>query len=193
MLCRSAETAVSAWYTGAMPPTRSKGSSGSSSASQAGAAAAPGLPGPEVFEPLCAVFRRHLKGVGQKYTPERAQVLDVLLEFDDIFQADQLLERSRTRGYRVSKATLYRTIKLLQEAGIIQQVLFDAEHAHYQLAYGRRPRDLVIRVDTHQVLQIEVPELIELREAICKRLGLRAQGHRFQIFAAGSESGAGAA
>ncbi len=146
------------------------------------------LPGPEVFEPLCAVFRRHLKGVGQKYTPERAQVLDVLLEFDDIFQADQLLERSRKRGYRVSKATLYRTIKLLQEAGIIQQVLFDAEHAHYQLAYGRRPRDLVIRVDTHQVLQIEVPELIELREAICRRLGLKAQGHRFQIFAAGTDA-----
>lgn len=176
-----------------MPPTKSKGSSGSSSPSSSGLTAAPVLPGPEVFEPLCAVFRRHLKGVGQKYTPERAQVLDVLLEFDDIFQADQLLERSRTRGYRVSKATLYRTIKLLQEAGIIQQVLFDAEHAHYQLAYGRRPRDLVIRVDTHQILQIEVPELIELREAICKRLGLRAQGHRFQIFAAGSESGAGSA
>ncbi|MFM9957008.1 MAG: Fur family transcriptional regulator [Phycisphaerales bacterium] len=145
---------------------------------------------PEIFEPLCAVFRRHLKSVGQKYTPERAQVLDVLLEFDEIFQADQLLERSRVKGYRVSKATLYRTIKLLQEAGIIQQVLFDAEHANYQLAYGRRPRDLVIRVDTHQVLQIEVPELVELREAICKRLGLKAQGHRFQIFAAGA-AGAG--
>lgn len=164
-----------------MPPTKSK-----PTASVAPSPSQVPLPGPEVFEPLCAVFRRHLKGVGQKYTPERAQVLDVLLEFDDIFQADQLLERSRQRGYPVSKATLYRTIKLLQEAGIIQQVLFDAEHAHYQLAYGRRPRDLVIRVDTHQVLQIEVPELVELREAICKRLGLRAQGHRFQIFATGS-------
>lgn len=143
---------------------------------------------PESLEPLCAVFRRHLKSLGQKYTPERAQVLDVLMEVDDIFQADKLLERVRARGHQVSKATLYRTIKLLQSAGIIQQVLFDAEHAHYQLAYGRRPRDLVIRVDTHQVLQIEVPELIALRESICRRLGLKAQGHRFQIFASGTEA-----
>lgn len=142
---------------------------------------------PAMLEPLCAVFRRYLKGLGQKYTPERAQVLDVLLEIDDIFQADQLLERVRSRGYRVSKATMYRTIRLLQDAGIIQQVLFDADHAHYQLAYGRQPRDLVIRVDTQQVLQIEVPELVELREAICNRLGLTVRGHRFQIFATGVE------
>ncbi|MBN8645096.1 MAG: transcriptional repressor [Planctomycetes bacterium] len=166
-----------------MPPAKPKPASGPPIETSRTADA---LPGPEVFEPLCAVFRRYLKGVGQKYTPERAQVLDVLLEFDEIFQADQLLERSKSKGYPVSKATLYRTIKLLQEAGIIQQVLFESEHAHYQLAYGRRPRDLVIRVDTHQVLQIEVPELVELREAICRRLGLKPQGHRFQIFATGS-------
>ena len=143
------------------------------------------IPAIQLFEPLCSVFRRHLRGVGQKYTPERAAVLDVLLQVDDIFQADQILTKMRSLGHRVSKATLYRTIKLMQDAGIIQQVLFESDVAHYQLVYGRRPRDLLIRVDTHQVLQIDVPELVEIREAICKRLGLSSQGHRFQIFAAG--------
>jgi len=137
----------------------------------------------EIIEPLCAVFRRHLKSVGLKYTPERAQVLDVLVQLDDLFQADQLQAAMRDAGHKVSKATIYRTIKLLQEAGIIQQVLVDAEHAHYQLAYGKQPLDLLVRIDTNEVMRIDVPELAQIRERICREHGLTAEGHRFQIFA----------
>ncbi|MFU8828658.1 MAG: Fur family transcriptional regulator [Phycisphaerales bacterium] len=136
----------------------------------------------EVMEPLCAVFRRHLKSLGQKYTPERAQILDTLIRMDEIFEAERLMEEMKQSGYRVSKATIYRTIKLLQDAGIIQQVLFQSEQAHYQLAYGRRPQDLIINMDTDEVLTIEVPELIEIRNRICQQHGLVAQGHRFHIF-----------
>ena len=89
----------------------------------------------------------------------------------------------RDDGHRVSKATVYRTIKLLQEAGIIQQVLFDADHAHYQLAYGRRPSDLLIRLDTNEVITIQVPELAAIRDRICAEHNLKPQGHRLQIFA----------
>jgi len=137
----------------------------------------------EVLDPLCSVFRRHLKSLGQKYTLERARILDVLLRMDDLFQADQLLEKVRKEGFKVSKATIYRTIKLLQEAGIIQQVLVESEHAHYMLAYGKKPRDLLVRTDTNQVVTIEVPELVALRDRLCKERGLVAVGHRFQIYA----------
>ncbi len=137
----------------------------------------------EITQPLCAVFRRHLKSLGQKYTPERAQILDTLIELDDLFQADELIALLRAKRHAASKATVYRTIKLLQDAGIIQQVLFDTEQAHYQLAYGRRPRDLLINVETHEVISIEVPELVELRDRICQKHGLKPQSHRFQVFA----------
>ncbi|TVQ32179.1 MAG: transcriptional repressor [Phycisphaeraceae bacterium] len=140
-------------------------------------------PRPRIMEPLCAVFRRRLKELGQKYTPERAQILDTIIKLDDIFEADQLQEELRKADFRVSKATVYRTLKLLQEAGIIQQVLVDSEQANYQLAYGRRPRDLLIRVDTQEIISIDAPELIELRDRICRERGLEPQGHRFQIFA----------
>lgn len=142
------------------------------------------------MEPLCAVFRRHLKSVGQKYTPERAQILDVIIGLDDLFQADQLIDEMKKSGYRVSKATVYRTIKLLQEAGIIQQVLVHSDQAHYQLAYGKRPRDLLILVDTDEVMPIDVPELVALRDRICREHGITPQGHRLQIFAT-RETGTG--
>jgi Fur family ferric uptake transcriptional regulator len=136
-----------------------------------------------MFEPLCAVFRRKLKSMGQKYTPERAQILDTLIRIDDLFDADELQRTLKKEGFRVSKATIYRTIKLLLDAGIIQKALFDSEQAHYQLAWGRRPRDLVVRIDTQEVIPVDIPELLELRDKVCRRLGLSAAGHRFQIFA----------
>ncbi len=146
------------------------------------------MPAPSITEPLCAVFRRRLKREGLKYTPERAQVLDTILQLDDLFQADQLQAALKEQDFRVSKATVYRTIRLLQDAGIIQQVLVDADHAHYQLAYGRRPHDLLIRLDSGEVLPIDVPELISLRERIARELGLSAHAHRFQIFASAPDA-----
>jgi Fur family ferric uptake transcriptional regulator len=139
----------------------------------------------EIVEPLCSVFRRKLKAEGLKYTPERAQILDSVIRFDGVFEVEGLIDELRKGPLRVSKATVYRTVRLLQEAGIIQRVLFDQEQSHYQLVYGRKPSDLVIRMDTREIIPIDVPELVAIRDAICKRLNLDPKGHRFQIFAMG--------
>jgi Fur family ferric uptake transcriptional regulator len=135
----------------------------------------------EIIEPLCAVFRRRLKALGLKYTPERARVLDAIVERDGLFEAEELL--AAVKGAGVSKATVYRTIRLLQDSGIIQRVLFEEDQAHYQLVYGRRPCDLLVRLDTGKVESIDVPELLSLRDRICAERGLEARGHRLQVFA----------
>lgn len=152
--------------------------------------------GLEISEPLCAVFRRKLKSVGQKYTPERARILDAVICWEEragetgagasgagVFQADQLLESMRRSGENVSKATIYRTIKLLADAGIIQQVLFDGESAHYQLAYGQVAAGLVVDVDSGAVRSVPVPELVAIRDRLCAALGMTAQGHRLVVYA----------
>lgn len=136
----------------------------------------------EIIEPLCAIFRGALKGEGLKYTPERARILDTIIEFDGLFEADQLLDMMKSKGYSVSKATVYRTLKLLESCSIIQQVLFDRDQSHYQLAFGKQGNTLLIHADTGEVETLEIPELIPLRDAICKARGLKAQGHKLQIF-----------
>lgn len=140
---------------------------------------------PAIFEPLCAVFRRRLKAEGQKYTPERARVLDAVIRMDGPFEAEALVADLRQTGYRVSKATVYRTIKLMQDAGIVQRVLGGDDVPRFQLIYGTRPDDTVVRVDTDEVLSIHIPELEAIRDRICAELGLTATSHRFQIFATG--------
>ncbi|MFG0285621.1 MAG: Fur family transcriptional regulator [Phycisphaerales bacterium JB039] len=138
-----------------------------------------------ITEPLCAVFRRQLKAEGLKYTPERAHVLDAIIRFDALFEAEELIDTLRQSGRRVSKATVYRTIRLLQDAGIIQRVLTDNDQSVYQLAYGQRPSDLLIRLDTREAIPIEAPELAAICERICREKGLSLKGRRLQIYATG--------
>src|SRR3954469_23227838 len=78
-----------------------------------------------LIQPLCSIFRRFLKRKGLKFTPERAMILDAVLSKEGVFEADQLLFEMREHGHRVSKATIYRTIKHLIEAGIITELLLD--------------------------------------------------------------------
>ncbi|MFO0831510.1 MAG: transcriptional repressor [Phycisphaerales bacterium] len=148
----------------------------------------------EVFEPLCAVFRRTLKAEGLKYTPERAHVLDTIIRFDGPFQAERVVDavkggRGQPGGpggqrLRISKATVYRTIKLLLDAGIIQRLPLGEEQGFYHLVYGRRPSDMIIRTDTREMIPISVPELSAVLERVCRAKGLTPQGHRLYVYAA---------
>lgn len=133
--------------------------------------------------PLCAVFRRYLRSRALKYTPERADVLDAIIERDSVFEVEELLLEMRRRGHRVSKATIYRTVKLLQEAGIITQALFDSKLTHYQLIYGKAPRDFMVCMKSGRSIEFSDDELVALRNRICERHGWRPVGHRFQIYA----------
>lgn len=147
----------------------------------------PGDPQVAAMAPLCAVFRRYLKSQNLKYTPERADILNAIIERDGVFEVEELLIDMRQRGYRVSKATIYRTIKLLQEAGIITQALFDSKQSHYQLIYGKQPRDYIVCMKTGKHIEFTNDELTRLRDRICKEQGWEPVGHRFQIYAISPE------
>ncbi len=140
-------------------------------------------PNIKVTAPLCAIFRGFLKRQGLKFTTERAMILDAVLARQSVFEVDELLDEMRDTGHRVSKATVYRTIKHLVEADIIEEVLLDSRQAHYRLAYGREHTDHLIDVDRDEIIEIHSDELAELRDAICREHGLEAVGHRLIIYA----------
>src|SRR5690348_262597 len=77
------------------------------------------------YEPLCALFRRYLHGQKLKFTPERAMMLDAVLRKEGLFDPEQLVDDLKQLGHRVSRATVYRTLAHLQDAGILKQVFFD--------------------------------------------------------------------
>ncbi len=135
-----------------------------------------------ILPPLCSIFRRFLKQRGLKFTAERAKILDAVMGKEGLFQAEELLWEMYQAEERVSKATIYRTIKHLVEAGIIQEVLIDSKQSHYQLIYGQKPIDYVVNVSSDEIIEFQDDAISDLCDAICRAKGLEPVGHRLLIF-----------
>lgn len=141
-----------------------------------------------VIQPICSIFRRSLKRQGLKFTPERARILDAVLAKDGVFEADELLFEMREGGQRVSKATIYRTLKHLCDAKIITEVLIDSKQAHYEFCFGRKPQGHLVCVETGKVIDIPSPWLEQLRDRICKEHGFEPVSHRLVIYGVSPEA-----
>ncbi len=137
-----------------------------------------------LMPPLCAIFRRFLKRQGLKFTAERAQILDKVLRKPDVFGTEELFEEMRREGHRVSKATIYRTLKHLVEANIVREVLIDSKQAHYQLSFGREQQSHLVNIETNKITEFSAPELKPLMERICREHGCQPVNYRFVVYGA---------
>lgn len=136
----------------------------------------------ELIQPVCALFRGFLRRRGLKFTPERARILDSVLSKPGVFEADELLYEMRQGGRRVSKATIYRTLKHLMEAKIITEVLIDSKQTHYQLIIGQQPKGYLVCVESHRIVEFDAPQLTQIRDQICRDHGFEPVSHRFVIY-----------
>src|SRR5437588_9459693 len=134
------------------------------------------------YEPVCALFRRYLHQEKLKFTPERAMILDAVLRKEGLFEPEGLIEHLKQLGHRVSRATVYRTLSHLQDAGILKQVFFDNKQSYYEVIAGRQTHDYLICVATGKVIEFSSEKLRALRDEICREHGFDPISHRFQIF-----------
>jgi Fur family transcriptional regulator, ferric uptake regulator len=140
------------------------------------------------YEPVCAVFRRYLHQQKLKFTPERAMILDAVLRKDGLFEPEQLLDGLKTLNHKVSRATVYRTLSHLQDAGILKQVFFDNKQSYYEVIAGRQGSDYLICMQTGRVIEFSSERLRKLRDEICAEHGFDPLSHRFQIFGISPEA-----
>ena len=134
------------------------------------------------YEPVCAIFRRYLHQAKLKFTPERAMILDAVLRKEGLFEPEGLIDHLKSLGHRVSRATIYRTLSHLQDAGILKQVFFDNKQSYYEVIAGRQTHDYLICVATGRVIEFNSEKLRALRDEICRQHGYEPISHRFQIF-----------
>ncbi|MEM1010700.1 MAG: transcriptional repressor [Planctomycetota bacterium] len=138
--------------------------------------------------PACATFRSFLRRRGLKFTRERAAILDTVLRRETLFHADGVAEDLRQAGLSGSRATVYRTLGHLQEAGLIRQITFDGgRHGFFERVADpsgpREPGDYLIDAESGDVVRVDAPELREARDALCRRLGFEPIRHQFHVFA----------
>ena len=117
---------------------------------------------------------------GLRMTDQRRVIARVLGEAFDHPDVEELYARAARIDARISLATVYRTVKLFEEAGLLERHEFGDGRARYEDA-ERDHHDHLIDVTTGQVIEFVDPEIEALQEKIASRLGFRLIGHRLEL------------
>lgn len=118
---------------------------------------------------------------GLRMTDQRRTIAQVLEEADDHPDVEELYARASGRDPRISIATVYRTVKLFEEAGILDRLEFGDGRARYEDA-ERDHHDHLIDMNSGEVIEFVDPEIEALQEKIAEKLGYRLKGHRMELF-----------
>ena len=114
-------------------------------------------------------------------TAQRRVIVRVLAEADDHPAAEDVYRRASRIEQRISLATVYRTIRLLEEAGIVEKHDFGDGRARYE-EIDRTHHDHLIDIDTGEVIEFVDDRIEALQEKIAAKLGYRLTGHRHELF-----------
>ena len=118
---------------------------------------------------------------GLRMTEQRRVVAQVLETSHDHPDVEELYARALELDPRISIATVYRTVKLFEEAGILDKLEFGDGRARYEDA-ERDHHDHLIDMQTGQVIEFVDPEIELLQEKIAKRLGYHLKDHRLELY-----------
>jgi Fur family transcriptional regulator, ferric uptake regulator len=121
-----------------------------------------------------------LEAQGLRMTDQRRTIARVIQDSDDHPNAEELHARANALDSRISLATVYRTVKLLQEAGILERLEFGDGRARFEDSQ-RAHHDHLIDMDSGEVIEFCDPEIEALQEKIARRLGYRLEGHRLEL------------
>ncbi len=119
---------------------------------------------------------------GLRMTGQRRTIAAVLQDSDDHPDVEELYSRASARDAGISLATVYRTVKLFEEAGILDKLEFGDGRARYEDA-ERGHHDHLIDLHTGEVIEFVDPEIEALQEKIAEKLGYRLKGHRLELYA----------
>ncbi|MGY6704190.1 Fur family transcriptional regulator [Roseinatronobacter sp.] len=113
-------------------------------------------------------------------TDQRRTIAHVIEQASDHPDVEELHARANALDSRISLATVYRTVKLLQEMGILDRLEFGDGRARFEDSQ-RDHHDHLIDMDTGEVIEFCDPEIEALQEKIARRLGYHLHGHRLEL------------
>ena len=118
---------------------------------------------------------------GLRLTEQRKTVVKALEESTDHPDVDELYERASSLDPNISIATVYRTVKLFEEVGILDRHEFGDGRARYEDA-ERDHHDHLIDLVSGEVIEFLEPEIEQLQRKIADRLGYKLRGHRLELY-----------
>ena len=124
---------------------------------------------------------------GMKMTGQRRIIARVLSEAEDHPDVEKVYQRAAEIDPKVSIATVYRTVRLFEEAGLVERHDFGDGRSRYE-EVSEDHHDHIVNVKSGEVIEFTNEQIEELQEKIAREHGMRLVGHRLELFCVSLES-----
>ncbi len=118
---------------------------------------------------------------GLKMTGQRRVIAQVIVESDDHPDVEMLHQRASALDDRISIATVYRTVRLFEESGILTRHDFGDGRSRYEEVVEDH-HDHLIDIDSGEVIEFQNEEIEKIQNVVAKELGFRLVDHRLELY-----------
>ena len=123
-----------------------------------------------------------LESKNLRLTAQRRAIIDTVFNTEEHFTAEQLLGWARRKDHSVSRATVYRTLPLLTQSGLVREMDFGKDYKFYDPNYADHPHHShIICGDCEKIVEFESEKIERLECEISQKLGFSVKTQRLQI------------
>jgi Fur family ferric uptake transcriptional regulator len=135
-----------------------------------------------MMKPEIEVFQEFLAQKGMRATPEREAILAEVFAHHDHFDVEELIMRLRQKGLRISRASVYRTMALLVESSLVQEVYVEDGHMHYEHIYGHEHHCHLRCLGCRKIVEFRNGSVEESEKRIGQAHDFQVTGHKLEIY-----------
>jgi Fur family transcriptional regulator, ferric uptake regulator len=127
------------------------------------------------------IFTNFLKDRGQRLTKERSAILQKIFACSGHFDPESLYLQIRETNMKASRASVYRTVNLLYECGLIDRVGKTERGTIYEYTFGHKHHDHMLCIQCGKIIEFYSEELEGIQEAVCREQGFQGKNHTLEI------------
>jgi len=136
----------------------------------------------EKFEKEREIFLEHIQKAGLRRTGQRDLILDIFLRTEEHLTSEDLYWLVQKEDPTVGHTTVYRTLKLLTEAGLAREVRFGDNKTYYEHHYNHEHHDHMICTECGKVIEFFSPEIEEMQDKMADKFSFRPTHHSLRMW-----------